>query len=101
MAPDVTKHPCPHRLRTLFAAFGAERGRTRCTTGSHSMRRIEKRGLTSFLLRGYILHRTRGHWAEVAFFSIVASIILWLVRLVLAVLLAIISALMLAYFFTR
>ena len=59
------------------------------------------RGLTSFLFRGYILRRTRGHWAEIAFFSIVAWIVWWLVRLVLGVLLAIISALMLAYFFTR
>ncbi len=59
------------------------------------------RGLTSFLFRGYILQRTRGHWAELALFSIVASVVWWLVRLLLGLFLAAISALMLGYFFTR
>jgi hypothetical protein len=58
-------------------------------------------GLNSFLFRGYMLHRTRGHWTELAILSVVASVMWWLMRLVFGIFLAVLSAAMLAYFFTR
>jgi hypothetical protein len=58
-------------------------------------------GLNRFLLRGYILQRTRGHWTELVFFSIVASVVWWVARLVAGIVLAVLSVILLGYLFTR
>jgi hypothetical protein len=37
-------------------------------------------GLVAFLFIGYILRRTRGHWAEMVVFSAGANILWWAIR---------------------
>jgi hypothetical protein len=59
------------------------------------------RGLNGFLFRGYMLHRTRGHWTELAVLSIMASIIWWVARVTAGIFLAVLSIAMLGYLFTR
>ena len=58
-------------------------------------------GLVGFLFVGYLLHRTRGHWAEIVAFSAGASVLWWTIRVVWGILLAIFGVTLMAYLMTR
>jgi len=58
-------------------------------------------GLTPFLFRGYLLHRMRGHWIEMALFSAVAAVLWWGIRVACGLFLAILGVLLMGYVVTH
>lgn len=58
-------------------------------------------GLVAFIFLGYMLHRTRGHWAEIVVFSVTASVLWWAIRVARGIFLAVFGVLLLAFLVTR
>lgn len=58
-------------------------------------------GLLAFVFLGYLLHRSRGHWAEIAVFSAGASVLWWAIRLAWGIFMAVVGLLLLAFLVTR
>jgi hypothetical protein len=58
-------------------------------------------GLVAFIFLGYTLHRTRGHWAEMAVFSVTASVLWWAIRVAWGILLAVVGVFLMGYLMTR
>ena len=58
-------------------------------------------GLVAFLFIGYLLHRTRGHWAEIVVLSVGASVLWWVIRLAAGIFLAVFGLILMGYLFTR
>lgn len=57
-------------------------------------------GLAGFLLIGYLLHRSRGHWAEIVTFSAGPSVLRWAIRVAWGILLSLVGVLLLAFLVT-
>ena len=58
-------------------------------------------GLVAFLFIGYLLHRSRGHWAEIVVFSAGANILWWAIRVAWGIFLAVFGLLLMGYLLTR
>ena len=58
-------------------------------------------GLVAFLFIGYMLYRTRGHWAEIVVFSVTANVLWWAIRAAWGIFLAAFGLLLMGYLMTR